>query len=67
MVDDPTVQSVIDAYIRRSNIGMQKYKTTLTDNNGDILYWLKNLQEELMDATLYLERLKEEIRKDNNV
>jgi hypothetical protein len=57
---DSIVQSVIDKYRVRSSLGVEKYGTTLAENEGDLFEWLNHLQEELMDATLYLERLKNE-------
>ena len=52
---DKIVQQVVSKYTERSDRGYQKYGTTLEENNRDI--YLKHLQEELMDATLYLEKL----------
>jgi len=52
---DKIVQQVVSKYTERSDRGYQKYGTTLQENNRDI--YLKHLQEELMDATLYLEKL----------
>lgn len=52
---DKIVQQVVSKYTERSDRGYQKYGTTLEENNKDI--YLKHLQEELMDATLYLEKL----------
>lgn len=52
---DKIVQQVVNKYAERSDRGYQKYGTTLEENNKDI--YLKHLQEELMDATLYLEKL----------
>lgn len=52
---DQIVQQVIAKYSERSERGFQKYGTTLEENNRDM--YLKHLQEELMDATLYLEKL----------
>jgi len=59
---DLVVDNVIDKYYERSQVGITKYGTTLKQNNHD--NYLKHLQEELMDATLYLQKLmdlKEEI------
>lgn len=59
---DQVVDNVIDKYYDRSQIGITKYGTTLYNNNKD--NYLQHLQEELMDATLYLQKLmdlKEEI------
>lgn len=54
---DAIVAKVIEAYKTRSEVGITKYGTTLEDNNTDD--FLQHLQEELMDATLYIEKLKE--------
>jgi len=52
---DKIVQQVVDKYATRSAVGYMKYGTTLDDNSKD--NYLKHLQEELMDATLYIEKL----------
>lgn len=59
---DQVVDNVIDKYYERSQVGITKYGTTLYKNDGD--NYLKHLQEELMDATLYIQKLmdlKEEL------
>lgn len=58
---DPIVEKVIKSYRKRSSKGIAKYGTTMADNPLSSLEWLQHLQEELMDATLYIERLKEEL------
>jgi hypothetical protein len=58
---DPVVQSVVNKFVDRSDVGFAKYGKTLRDDQSDVFTWLNHLQEELMDATLYLQRLKEEI------
>lgn len=52
---DQVVETVIDKYYERSQIGITKYGTTLETNNSD--NYLNHLQEELMDATLYIQKL----------
>jgi ankyrin repeat protein len=52
---DQVVDNIIDKYYERSQVGITKYGTTLYNNNHD--NYLKHLQEELMDATLYLQKL----------
>jgi hypothetical protein len=42
-------------------MGIKKYGTTLENNTLSLMEWLNHLQEELMDATLYIEKLKQEI------
>jgi hypothetical protein len=58
---DPVVQCVVNKFVDRSDVGFAKYGKTLREDPSDIFTWLNHLQEELMDATLYLQRLKEEI------
>jgi hypothetical protein len=54
---DKIVQSVIDKFNQRSEVGIKKYGTTLEQNDNDD--YLIHLQEELMDAVLYIEKLKQ--------
>ena len=58
---DPVVQSVVNKFVDRSNVGYVKYGKTMRDDKSDVFVWLNHLQEELLDASLYLQRLKEEI------
>jgi hypothetical protein len=57
---DEIVDQVIDKYHTRSVVGITKYDTTLETNNKD--NYLKHLQEELMDATLYIQKLMDQNR-----
>ena len=56
---DKYVQSVKEKFEQRSQTGIQKYNTTLERDDLNFLDWLNHLQEELMDATLYIEKLKD--------
>jgi hypothetical protein len=56
-VVDPIVEAVREKLRQRSAVGINKYGTTLADNNTDD--FLTHLQEELMDSILYIEKLKE--------
>jgi hypothetical protein len=58
---DPVVQCVVNKFVDRSDVGFAKYGKTLRDDDADVFAWLNHVQEELMDATLYIQRLKEEI------
>jgi hypothetical protein len=57
---DSIVNSVLMQFKERSSVGIEKYGTTLDRQDLSTLEWLKHLQEELMDATLYIEKLKKE-------
>ncbi len=58
--EDSIVNEVIENFKERSRIGILKYNTTLDRTDIDFIGWVNHLQQELMDATLYLERLKKE-------
>ena len=53
---DPIVESIVEQFIKRSEVGIKKYGTTLEENNNDD--FLQHLKEELMDAILYIEKLQ---------
>ena len=58
---DSYVQIVKAKFEARSQRGIEKYNTTLEREDLNLQEWLNHLQEELMDATLYIERLKAEV------
>jgi glycosyl transferase family 25 len=60
---DSVVNTVIESFIQRSNLGLQKYGTTLDREDLKVLDWIQHAQEEHMDAILYLEKLKREVIK----
>lgn len=53
---DPIVESVVNKFLQRSKVGIEKYGTTLNENNTD--NFLQHLQEELMDGVNYIEKLQ---------
>jgi hypothetical protein len=63
---DPVVENVCDKFIRRSDIGYEKYGRTLNDErvgkHKDLLGYLNDIQEELMDAILYIQTAREEMQ-----
>ena len=58
---DPVVEAVVDKFVGRSNVGFAKYGKTMRDDKSNLAVWANHLQEELMDAVLYMQRLKEEL------
>jgi len=56
---DSIVKSVVNSYKERSRVGIKKYNKTMDRNDLSTSEWLQHLQEELMDATLYIEKLKQ--------
>ena len=62
---DPVVENVCDKFIQRSDIGFKKYGRTLhterTGRHKDLAGYLNDIQEELMDAILYIQAAREEL------
>ena len=56
---DPVVERVVDKFVSRSDVGFAKYGVTLENDKSNLFQWINHLQEELMDAVLYLQKLKE--------
>ena len=57
-VKDSVVQSVINKFKQRSEVGIKKYNTTLDREDLTKKDWIEHAQEEAMDLILYLEKLK---------
>jgi hypothetical protein len=57
-VQDSIVQSVINKFKQRSEVGIKKYNTTLDREDLTKQDWIQHAQEEAMDLILYLEKLK---------
>ena len=56
--EDSVLMAVMAKYWERSRVGQAKYGTNLDRLDVEFSQWLEYLQEELMDATLYIEKLK---------
>jgi len=63
---DPVVRHVCDKFVSRSNVGYEKYNNTLDDERRfkmkNLQGYLNDIQEELMDAILYIQTAREELR-----
>jgi hypothetical protein len=55
---DSIVNTVVQRFIQRSEFGQKKYGVTLDRTDLKTADWIQHMQEELMDAILYLEKLK---------
>ena len=56
--EDSVLESLIDKYRERSKKGIKKYGTSLDRQDLELAHWCTHLQEELMDASLYLEKIQ---------
>jgi hypothetical protein len=65
---DPVVENVVDKFVSRSDVGYAKYGRTLhserTGKHKDLAGYLNDIQEELMDAILYIQAAREELTDD---
>lgn len=56
-IQDSIIKKIIDKLASRSQVGIKKYGTTLDRDDLSTKEWLIHLQEELMDACGYIEKL----------
>ena len=61
---DRNVENVIKDLRWRAEKGLQKYGVTTERKDLSVIEWLQHLQEELMDATVYIEKLKSQIKEE---
>ena len=63
---DPVVQRVCDKFVERSDTGFKKYGKTLHEErvggHKDLAGYLNDVQEELMDAVLYIQAAREDLQ-----
>ena len=63
---DPVVKRVVEKFKTRSDAGYAKYGTTLdeerTTKMKGLMKYLIDIQEELMDAILYIQTAQEELK-----
>ena len=63
-VKDSIVESVVERFKERSEVGIAKYGVTLDRNDLSSLQWMIHFREELMDGLLYLERVIKDKQKE---
>ena len=59
---DKNVEKVITQLRDREEEGLLKYGVNTERTDLTTLQWLQHLQEELMDASVYIEKLKNEMK-----
>ena len=63
---DPVVRNVVDKFVKRSDVGYEKYGDTLDDERRlkmkGLQKYLNDVQEELMDAVLYIQSARDELQ-----
>jgi hypothetical protein len=65
---DPVVEKVVDKFVSRSDVGYAKYGQTLDNERKtgvkDLAAYLNDVQEELMDAILYIQAARDELNEN---
>ena len=59
---DKNVENVVTQLRNREEQGLRKYGVNTERQDLSNLEWLQHLQEELMDASVYIEKLKDEMK-----
>ena len=63
---DPVVKNVVDKFVSRSDVGYAKYGSSLDDERRlkmkNLQGYLNDIQEELMDAVLYIQSARDELQ-----
>ena len=63
---DPVVKNVVVKFVKRSDVGYEKYNNTLDDERRfkmkGLQKYLNDVQEELMDAILYIQAARDELQ-----
>ena len=59
---DSVVQSVVEKFVDRAEMGFKKYNATLDRRDLTTEEWINHALEEHMDAILYLTKLKQTLK-----
>ena len=62
MTRDVIIDRVIEKIKSLSDVGFKKYGVTLKDDDQPLDVWLTHIQEELMDAVNYIEKVKDVLK-----
>jgi len=66
LIEDQIVIRVLSRFAERSQVGINKYKTTLEREDYSLVNWLREAQAEAMDFALYCEAAINRIEKDGS-
>ena len=63
MIEDSTLDRVVEEMRKRQELGLNKYGCTVDRNDLSGKEWLQHLKEELMDGVLYAQRAIDTLEK----
>jgi hypothetical protein len=64
---DSIVDSIIDRFVERAQVGMKKYGTNLDRTDLNLEQWLEHSIEEQLDNILYMQRALKELRETKSL
>ena len=64
---DSIVDSIIDRFVERAQVGMKKYGTNLDRTDLNLEQWLEHSIEEQLDNILYMQRALKELRQTKSL
>jgi predicted nuclease with TOPRIM domain len=63
---DSILTELLEKYVQRAEIGKAKYNMDMDRDDLSITEWVSNAQEEAMDLSIYLTKIKRELEFKNN-
>ena len=64
---DSILDSIIDRFVERAQVSMQKYGTNLDRTDLNLEQWLEHSIEEQLDNILYMQRALKELRETKSL
>ena len=65
MTKDKMIQSIMNRMSKRSEDGIKKFGNTMIESKKPTISWINDIQEEMWDSIVYLEKLKTIIEKED--
>ena len=63
---DSILTELLEKYVQRAEIGKAKYNMDMDRDDLSITEWVNHAQEEAMDLSIYLTKIKRELEFKNN-
>ena len=64
MTKDKMIQNIMNRMSKRSEDGIKKFGNTMNESKKPTINWIDDVQEEMWDSIVYLEKLKTILREE---
>ena len=61
------IQNIMNRMSKRSEDGIKKFGNTMIESKKPTISWINDIQEEMWDSIVYLEKLKTIIEKEDEL